>query len=125
MTEYSDERFSLKLLDGIIYMDWKLENADYNFVNDAIKYRLMITNGKSYPLLSDITKLKNGTKEARERLADKDGQANLSALAVIYDSKFQGLLMTLFNLIYKHSIPTKYFSSNSKIQAIEWLQQYK
>lgn len=123
MTEHTSKEFSIKIIDGIVHAIWLKEWLDYDVVDAGIKTRLSITVNKSYPMLSDISRIKGGTREARIRLAGSDGLIGLNALAVIYKDRMQFFLLKLFGVFYNPPIPTMYFKNKSK--AVDWLEQFK
>jgi hypothetical protein len=123
MTEYHSEDFSIELKDGIVHAIWMKEWVDYKIVDKGIQSRLAITQDKNYPMLSDIRKLKGGSREARIRLGARDGLIGLKALAVIYDNRVHLMLYKLFKLFFGEPVPTRFFRKES--EAIEWLNQYK
>lgn len=123
MNEYIDERFSFKLENGIIFCEWLKEHIDYKYVDEGIKIRLDITKDSDVLMLSDITKVKSGTREARQRMSEKDAGKGVKAVAVLVNSKVQKILYNFFNNIYKAPAPTKLFTN--KAEAIKWLEKFK
>lgn len=123
MSKFFSDQFSIQITDEIVYVVWLKEWVDYKNIDDLIKTRLTITGEGSYPMFSDITRLKGGTRDAMIRLANKDGLIGLKALAVLYDKKIHLMLYRLFNLFSDNTIPTKFFKSKSK--ALLWLDNYK
>lgn len=119
--EYKDESFIIKIEEGIIFIDWLKEHYTYDEVDKGMKIRFQLTNGKTYPILSDFSKVKSGTREAKQRLAEQDGQINVSALAIICRNRIQKTLITIFNYINNPPITTKVFVSKPK--AIKWLKE--
>jgi len=122
-TEFIDNQFSLNLLDGVIHSAFNVECPDQELIEAGIKKRLEISNGKSYPMISDLRKIKSGNKSARDRLSQKDGLKNLTALAIIYRNRIHLTLIYLYHVLYKPGIPVKYFKD--KKQALVWIEKYK
>lgn len=111
--------------NGIIYIDYypmqeaNLENAE-ELVN------LIKTNfADVLPalLLSDISKLKNTTKEARDYIGSDAVAPLLKASAVIANSLLSKIIGNLFLKFNKPTYPTKLFSD--KQAALLWLETYR
>lgn len=115
--------FDIRIEDGIVHASFLEECFTYEMANAGVLYRLNLTKDKCYPLLSDITRLKDISKEARLRLAEKDAQGGTSACAILIKSKTQKIIYNFFILFTKSPIPTKMFTNREK--AKEWLEQYK
>ncbi len=115
--------FDAYIEDDIIYVTFLCEHYTEEMINSAIKQRIAITKDKSYPMFADIRKIKSFTREARQRLAQKDSGYGTKAAAILIDSKIQEVLYNFFNTIYKAPSPAKMFTNREK--AIEWLQQFK
>lgn len=121
--EYNEARFNIVLYDNnIIYIKWNSEFIDYKFVDDLTKKRLELTNNLDIKMISDISSVKSGTKEARKRLTEYDGLIGLKALAIVCKSQVQQTLIQLSMVVYKPNIETKVFY-NKEI-AIKWLINY-
>jgi hypothetical protein len=122
--EYEEERFSIKIEDdNILYFTFHKEFVDYALVNDAINKRHEMTEGKEVLLLSDIRKVKKGTREARERLAAADAGKGVIAVAILIKSKLQRVMVNFFHSIYKAPNAHRLFTDRQKAQ--EWLLKYK
>jgi hypothetical protein len=102
--------------------DWLVEHADYEFVDFGTKKRLEITGTNSCVMLSDIRKLKSISREARQRLAGKDGSIGVIAVGIVMNSKIQAVMFNFFNMIYKAPSPVKLFTD--KEEAIKWCKQF-
>jgi len=109
--------------DGIVYVTFTYEHYTEQMIDSAIKQRLTITIDKEYPMFADIRKIKGGTREARQRLAQKDAAIGTKAVAIYANSKVQEVMYNFFNAIYKAPSPAKMFTNKEK--AIKWLQQFK
>ena len=123
MDEYKDDRFHIKIEDGIAYVIWLQDHYEYEDVDFGIKKRREITEDKEYVMLSDIRGVKSGSREARQRLSQKDAGEGMKAVAVVVSSRIHRVLYNFFSTIYKDPAPTKLFTD--KEAAIKWLQQYK
>lgn len=115
-----EERFSIELYDNnIIYIKWNSEFIDFKFIEDLTKKRLELTKNIEIKMISDISSVKSGTKEARKRLTKYDGLIGLKVLAIVCKSKVQQTLIQLINAIYKPNIETKVF--HKKENAFNWI----
>jgi hypothetical protein len=115
--------FNIELIDGIIHCIWCIEHYVIEDVEKGIELRIKIQQGKNYPMFVDFTNVKSGTREARQRLSDKDNGIGITAVAVLVKLKLQRILYNFFHSIYKAPAPTKLFTN--KEEAIQWLQAYK
>jgi len=120
--EYEDDRLHFYWQDDILMCDWFAEFGDYDFVDFGIKKRLEITGDKKVVMISDVRFLKSSTREARERLAEKDAAHGVIATGVVLNSKVQIAIFNFFQAIYKKPTPTKLFSN--KEDAIKWIKKY-
>lgn len=123
MEENLENSFDIWIEDGIVFIISNCENYAEKMVETSIKQRLALTKDKSYPMLGDVRKVKNFTREARQRLAQKDAAFGTTAVAILINSKVQEVLYNFFNAVYKAPAPAKMFTNKEK--AIEWLQQFK
>lgn len=119
---YKDDKLCFYWHDGILMCDWFVENADKEFVDFGIKKRLEITGNKPCVMITDISSLKSSTREARQRMAEKDGAIGMIAVGVVLRSKVQTVIYKFFNAIYKQPAPAKIFSN--KEDAIKWCKQF-
>lgn len=123
MKEFINDKFNIRIENGILFIEWKISHYEVEDVELGIKKRFELSEGKSYPVLSDFRTVKSGSREARQRLSEKDAGEGIIAVAVIIKSNVQKVLYNFFNKIYKDPSPTKLFTKYE--DAIEWLQQYK
>ena len=123
MTEYTEDRFSIKIMQGIVYVEFLVAHADYNLVNDMITKRLEITKDNTYPMFSDLRLIKSNTRESRERMAGKDAGFGVSGVAILINSKIHRIMYSFFHNIYKSPAPARLFTDRDK--ALKWLEQYK
>lgn len=81
-----------------------------------------IANGKTVPVLVDITEAKGGDKEARAYLAGKEAGAVQSACALLIDSPLSQLIGNFFLGLNKTHFPTRLFNDEEK--AMKWLKNF-
>lgn len=94
-----------------------LENAKENI--EAVK---TLANGKTVPVLVDITETKGGDKEARDYLASKEVASVQSACALLVSSPLSQLIGNFFLGLNKTHFPTRLFKDEGK--AIDWLKKF-
>jgi hypothetical protein len=123
LSEYRDERFSVQLIDGYVYIVYLKEYVDYDYVDDMINARLKLIGNQTLPIFSDFRKVKSGTREARERMARSDAGIGVNAVAILIESEIHRIIFKFFNSIYKAPAPSKLFTNKGK--ALEWLEQFK
>ncbi len=122
MEEYINTRFSIKIDEGITFVELLCEFVEYTDIDAGIKKRLEMSNGRTFPIVTDLSAVKTATPEAKKRMADKDGEIGVSAVAVIVRSKIHRILIELFNIKYKKKIPLKIFTNKEK--AVKWAGKY-
>jgi hypothetical protein len=123
MEKFDCDRFLFEFKDKILHFIIKEESVDYKLINDATNTRLNhLLKDKSYPLFADCRKIKSITREARERLGEKDGGIGVNAVAMLINSKIQKTIFNFFHSIYKAPVPTRLFTNKEK--ALEWLRKF-
>jgi len=121
--KYTEERFSFTVDDGIIFFEIHVPYVDDQLVDDAVRIRKKLTDGKTLPIVSDFSKVISGTRDARSKLACKDSMIGTSAAAVIFRNKSQKLMYSFFKLLYNPSVQSRVFLSKEK--AIQWISKFK
>ncbi len=119
---YKNDEFCFYWHEGILMCDWFIEHLDYEFVDFGIRKRIEITGDKPIVMISDISSIKSSTREARQRMAQKDGAKDVIAVGIVIKSKVQAVIYKFFNAIYKQPAPAKIFTN--KEDAIKWIKQY-
>lgn len=56
-------------------------------IDEGVKHRLEIADGKTYPMLGDIRATKMFTREARNRLVENDAESGVAAVAILISNK--------------------------------------
>ena len=118
--QVKSENYNIEITNGILYVDALTENLTFDIVDEMIKLRHKITNGKTLPILGDFKNVKYFPRDARERMADKDAGAGTYCAALVIRSPTQAVLFNFFNRIYKAPSPTKLFSDRSKAE--DWIK---
>lgn len=122
MNKYVENDFALfRLENGILHIVYK-ENVSL-FLRDAMKVvaqRLILQQGKAYPILCNIRGLKDVSRDARGYLA-VEGTLLISALAFVSKTP----LSTLFTKIYINDIsPFRIKMFTDERSALEFLQPF-
>lgn len=123
MQKFTTDCLNVYIQDGIMFVEFLKEHVDFEDVDLGIKKRIEMAEGKSFAMLSDITRGKSITREARQRMGEKDAGAGVKAVAIIVGSKIHEVLFNFFHSVYKSPAPAKLFTNKEK--ALKWLEQYK
>lgn len=117
-----NNQVTIELENGIVIATWKSAFVDLNIAQQAVEYRIDSTNHITYPVLANITPVKNSTKEARDFLASEKGCEGIKILAILVNSPITSMIGNFFFRISKPLVPTKIFTD--EIEAKKWLKQY-
>jgi len=122
--EYSDSSFKISLNDGVVFINWLSPYINnVSIVDKAIKERIKMQNGISYPLFSDIRKVKGGNYAVRKRMLEPDAQKDIKALGVLCQNKFQIAQFNFFHLKRRLTFPYRAFLNQDDL--LLWLNQFK
>ncbi len=121
--EFENDFIMLWIEDGLIFGEYKpgilTESSCRIIVRDRIKFQ----NGKSYPCVADITRLKYGDQSARKYLATDEANQGIIAGAVLVSSHVMKVLANFYLNINKPNVPAKLFTDREN--AISWVSQFK
>lgn len=121
MKEIVTDYFVFTLKDNVIYIDYLVPEITEKMVDMGIQKRLELADKKTYPIISDIRKVKNFTRDARNRLAREDAASYCGKTAVVVNSNVQKVFFNFFNEVFKVPAPTKLFT---KIEDAElWVKE--
>lgn len=111
--------------NGIVCARYKTGTLlDLDLAKDCIRIRLTLQDGKTMPLLLDITGLREITKAARAYLSSDYALTGTSAGVLLTNSSI--FVITLANIYFtlaKPQIPHRLFADREK--ALDWLHQFK
>ena len=113
----------IELENGIITATWKVTVLDLPTAQEAVRTRLEVVDGKSYPFLINISSIKDSTKEARDFLASSEGTEGIIVGALLITSPLENIMASIYIQFNKPIIPTRIFKNEAK--ALEWLLKYK
>ncbi len=119
---YIDHDFSIKFEDDIVFVDYFIVDATYEVADRAIKKKLEMFQGKSFPIVADMRNVKTSTRESRQRMSEPDAAIGVKAVAVIINSKVQKVMFNFFSAINKRPAPARVFSN--KEDAVKWVQKF-
>lgn len=113
------------LQDGIIYTVHasSLTRLTLELAQDCVEKRLMISDGKSYPIFFDGTNISSIDADAKEYLSAGEAIKYISAGALLVNNHLQKMIANTFIILDRPIIPTKFFTNYDK--AISWLNYYK
>lgn len=109
--------------DGILYSRFKKPTiVDLEKIKALIELRTKISNGEKQYWCYDFSGIKAYNKEARD-YADVNGQDDLYACAVIFDSHIAKFTLNIYMKLKVPLIPLKGFTKKS--EAINWFKELK
>jgi hypothetical protein len=120
---FINDCFEMKINEGILYVDWLKESYNSENIDLLIKKKLELCDGNFYPLFTDFSKVKYGSRAAIRRLSNLDSFLGISASATYCKTRVQQSLFRLFRILFKPKIPQKYFID--KQLALQWLEKFK
>lgn len=118
-----NDHFEMWIEEGILHVVVLTDSFTLDLAEECVRERMRITQGKSYPMLSDSRNVVNFEKEARKYLALNDNVANLNAGAILIKNQLQKILGNFFLLINKPDVPARLFTD--KEEALAWLGHFK
>ena len=109
--------------DGILYIE-TLPNAEITLADAQLSTETLkqATGGKKRPLLTDISRQKSMSREAREHMAGEAVENYVLALALVMTSPVGKVLGNLYFRLSNPSFPVRLFTSKS--EAVEWLKSF-
>lgn len=109
--------------DGILHSGFKIQTTvDFEKIKEVIDLRTEISGGEKQYWCYDFNGIKAYDKEARD-YADKNGQGDLHACAVIFNSHIAKFTLNAFMKLKNPLIPLKGFVK--KEEAVKWLKELK
>jgi hypothetical protein len=119
--EFINDGFHIKIQDNICYVTFLKDFYSENEIDFAIKKRIELYDGKIYPMISDISNIRDGTREAKMRLSLNDGYIGVNAIAIIFSNKIHLALYRTYLTYHNIQIPHKLFTVKNKDKAKEWI----
>ena len=113
-----NEYYKVYIENGIIFGEYKKNlDIDIEAAKKIVAIRLLISEGKSYPLFIDARNAHSLTKEARDYLASPDATHDIKAGAFYIDSALTKIMGNFFLRLSKPHVPAKLF--NNKEEAVQ------
>jgi hypothetical protein len=112
-----------EIADGVVIGRFLIDQVNLKIAKDALKERLSLTNGRSYPTLVDIRLISNFNNETKAFLATKETSTDMKAGALLVKSVYQKIAGNFFIFLSRPPIPARLFTEEAA--AIDWLQQFK
>jgi hypothetical protein len=116
---FENDAFSMKVIDNILYLKWLKEYYNYEEIDFMIQKKAELLQDKLFLAVSDIRKVKGGSRQARIRIKRSDGNIGVLAMAVLCTTRVQKSFFDFYLFSIKQSIPIKSFTTEKK--AIDWL----
>lgn len=120
---FQNDKFSLKIQDGIFYVQWICENYTESDIDFLIRKKNQILNGVFLPLYTDLSKVKSGSRGAYRRMSEFDAYIGVIASAVVCRSNVQISLYKMYHALYRPKVPNRFFLKEEN--ALAWLQKFK
>jgi hypothetical protein len=121
---FKDQFIEMWIEDGILYHIYQPDlEITVPVAAHITLHRIEISEGKSWPLLTDARRLKSIDKKSRDYWSTGDGLRFLTAGAVIINGPVQSLLGNALIFLSKPTKPLKLFSNYDS--ALKWLEHYK
>lgn len=110
---------------GIVIVSYfELDAVDLQCAIKIYEDRVKISEGKDYPVLAEVLKVKYWTRDARQFQNTPQNYTCMKALALNYtESHVANIILNVFMYVNKPLIPTKSFTNREA--AISWLQQFR
>lgn len=109
--------------DGILHSEFKTQTTvDLEKIKVVVDLRTEISDGEKQYWCYDFNRIKAYNKEARD-YADKKGQEDLYACAVVFNSHIAKFTLNAFMKLKNPLIPLKGFTK--KEEAVKWLNELK
>ena len=119
MKKTSNECVNMILKNGIVYVIYHKDNIDISDAELIVRDLLKFCQGRVYPHLFDICKVKKMSKEARDYFADA-GNDLVSYGALVVNSLVSKLIANVYISFNKPKKPTLTFTNED--HAIDWLK---
>lgn len=121
--EEKNKVIDLYVKDGILYGIYLPAVLTLEVAEEVLKQRLIVCDGKTYPVLADIRNVKSVTSPARIFFSKPESNILLSAGALLVNNIFQETIGNIFIYLNKPPIPSKLFRKES--DAVRWLNTFK
>lgn len=123
--KYEDEKFSMEIRNGILFISYKRGlKFDMEVSRRIVSQRLEFLGGKEYPAIVTDEGMVSIDKPARDFFASSEGVKGITAVAFIQKTLFSKMLIDFFLGTKQPSVQAKAFREvNDAINWIEDLQE--
>jgi hypothetical protein len=109
--------------EGILYFIYKQGTVlNLAAAKKIVADRIMLQNGRPYPVFCDMRGIKDSDKAARDYLA-KEGSTLVKAVGVLIESPVTKIMVNFYLSINQPLTPTRMFTDKSN--ALEYLYLHK
>ncbi len=122
MIKLQNEKVTIRISEGIMFVVGTDEIINKHTAQSVVNYRLTVSKGELYPILSDLRMVKKITKEAQDFFSTKQASEDAKAVGVLVKSALQSAIANFFLKINKPLVPVKLFTHEEI--AIKWLKQF-
>ena len=119
----NNEHIYMEIREGVLLARSKEEVIDRKAAEKIIDQRLFFVEKQAFPMLFDISSVKEVTKEARETLASEKANQYTIALAVIVRHPVTRTIANFFLKFQQPRYPFRLFTDLES--AREWLEKYQ
>jgi len=123
-TFYKNEHVEMWVEDGILYHKYSPKLViTLSIAIEITRQRILMSEGKKFPLLVDARLLNYISKDAREYWSVGEGIAYLSAGAFVIGNSIHKIFGNMFLTVNRPPLPAKLFTEVSA--GVQWLQKFK
>jgi len=97
-------------------------SIDYDNAVEMLEERKAVSENKPILLLTDITKVKSASNEAKKFLGSDEAAENVIANAILVKTYTTMMLGNVFLIFQKPKVPVRMFTD--ELKAIHWLRTY-
>jgi hypothetical protein len=124
---YINEYTEMRIKEGILYIKYKPNlKITLEVAMQCVNDRLNFCEGIPYPMIAELSDMKEVSKEAKKYLSSEEATIGIVAGAFIVRNHFYKLIGSVFVSLYvnlhPHTPPSKLF--NNKSEAINWIKKF-
>jgi len=121
---FKNEHVEIWITDGLLYHKYAPELViTLTIAEEITRQRILMSDGKKYPLLVDGRTTKYITKDAREYWAKGDGIKYLTAGAFIIGNSIHKIFGNMFLKVNRPPLPARLFTEVEP--GVLWLQKFR
>jgi len=121
---FKNEHVEIWIKHGIVYHKYASEVViTVTIAKEITRQRILMSEGKKFPLLVDGRTVKYITKDAREYWAQGDGIKYLTAGAFIIGNSIHKIFGNMFLKVNRPPLPARLFTEVEP--GVQWLQKFR